>query len=124
MGTSQPAQGIDAPAGADRTGPGIGLAKRGRIGIPRDARTHFAPHDRHPQLIADYSPPGFPGAGVCPGVGAGPGPGFSLSIGAGLGADIGLSEGFLAGMVGVVRSGVAIAGRLVTAIVAELGKPV
>ena len=66
---SRPRASIRHPAPIAQ-GPGIGLAKRGQIGIPGDARTDFAPHDRHPQLIADHSPPGFPGAGVGPGVGA------------------------------------------------------
>ena len=62
-------QGVDAPAGADRAGPGVGLAERRGIGMPGDARTHLAPHDRHPQLIADHSPPGHLRAGS--GLGAG-----------------------------------------------------
>ena len=54
----QPAQGVDAPADADRAGTRVGLAQRRGIGTPGDARPHLAPHDRHPQFIADHSPHG------------------------------------------------------------------
>jgi hypothetical protein len=47
-----------------------------------------------------------------------------LSAGSGLGEGIGLSEGCQPGIVGSARSGVTIAGRLGTAAVAELGRPV
>ena len=72
-GAGQPADGVDAPAGSDRTGAGVGFAERCRIGMPGAARAHLAPHDRHPQLITDHGPhrsPGRPG-----GCGPGSGPG-------------------------------------------------
>jgi hypothetical protein len=63
-GASQPAQGVDTPGDADRTGAGVGLAERRRIFVHGDARTHIALHDRRPQLIAYHGPLGSPGAGV------------------------------------------------------------
>ena len=57
----QPAEGVDAPAGADRADAQVALAERGRIGVPGDAGTHLAPHDRDPQLIADHGPRRSPG---------------------------------------------------------------
>ena len=72
-GAGQPAEGIDAPAGADRAGPGVGLAERCRIGMPGDARAHLAPHDRYPQLITDHSPHRNPGTGSSLGLHAGGG---------------------------------------------------
>ena len=60
-GAGQSAEGVDAPAGIDRAGAGVGFAERCRIGMPADARAHLAPHDRHPQLIADHSPHRGPG---------------------------------------------------------------
>ena len=65
--TGQPAEGVDTPAGADRAGPGIGLAERSWMPVPGDAGSQLAPHDRHAQLIADHSPFGSPGRGTDPG---------------------------------------------------------
>jgi hypothetical protein len=74
-GAGQPAEGIDAPAGLDRAGPDVGLAQRCRIGMEGDARTHLAPHQRHPQLITDHGPHGSPGRASGRGRGSGPGGG-------------------------------------------------
>src|SRR5271157_3386463 len=71
-GAGQPAEGVDAPAGTDRAGAGVGFAERCRIGIPADARAHLAPHDRHPQLITDHSPHRRPGRASRRGPGSGP----------------------------------------------------
>jgi hypothetical protein len=49
----QSAERIDAPSFRDRTGADVGLTKRIRILVVRDARTHLAPCDGHPQLVAD-----------------------------------------------------------------------
>jgi hypothetical protein len=49
----QPAERIDAPSFRDRTGADVGLAKRSWILVVRDTRTHLAPCDGYPQLVAD-----------------------------------------------------------------------
>src|SRR5271166_4588337 len=129
-GAGQPAQGVDAPAGADGAGAGVGLAERGGIGMPGDARAHLAPHDRHPQLIADHRPLGKLGTGG-PGTGGpgtgGPGTGLGLGLGAGLGLGLGAGSGLGVGAGGGLgedlRPGIAAARRLGTAIVAEPGEP-
>ncbi len=73
LGAGQPAHGIGAPAGIDRAGAGVGFAERCRIGMPGGARAHLAPHDRHPQLIADHSPHRSPGRASGRGWGSRPG---------------------------------------------------
>src|SRR5580693_4354301 len=60
-GAGQPAEGVDAPADADRAGAHVTFAERGRIGMPGDAGAHLAPHDRHPELITDQGPHRGPG---------------------------------------------------------------
>src|SRR5450631_3501977 len=51
-----PAECVDPPSGLDGPGPVVGLAERGRIGVPGNAVAHLAPHDRHPQLVPDQRP--------------------------------------------------------------------
>src|SRR5271166_6638988 len=138
-GAGQPAEDVDAPADADGAGAGVGLAERGGIGMPGDARPHLAPHDRHPQLIADHRPHGHLGTGSSLGLSTGSSLGLStgsslglstgsslgLSTGSslGVGAGSGLGEDLRPGIAAARRLGVAIAGRVGTAIVAELGEP-
>ena len=105
-GAGQPAEGVDAPAGTDRAGAGVGFAERCRIGIPADARAHLAPHDRHPQLITDHSPHRGPGRASRRGPGSGPsrdsagsGPGRGSGRG-GRGRGDGPGEGFWPGTAG------------------------
>src|SRR5271166_2027771 len=115
-GAGQPAEGVDAPAGTDRAGAGVGFAERCRIGIPADARAHLAPHDRHPQLITDHSPHRSPGRASRRGSGSGPsrdsggsGPGGDSGSG-GRGWSNGPGEGFWPGTAGS-WPGAAMAGR-------------
>ena len=82
-GASQPAEGVDTPADADRAGADVGLAERCRIGMPGDAGTHLAPHDRHPQLVADHGPLGDLGGGA--GLRGGPSAAPGASLGGGPG---------------------------------------
>src|SRR5208337_3427153 len=105
----QPAEGVDAPASTDRAGARVALAERGAIGMPGNAGTQLAPHDRHPQLITDHSPHSGPGGRSAPGEGFGPG--------AALGA--GSWPGIAAG-----RHPAASAGLLGGAVVPQLGEPV
>ena len=145
-GAGQPAEGVDAPAGIDRAGAGVGFAERCRIGIPGDARAHLAPHDRHPQLITDHSPRrgpgrasgrgrgGVPGRDSGRGRGGGPGrdsagsgPGWGSGRG-GRGRGDGPGEGFWPGTAGswpgadmAGRHGVAGAGRHGADMAARLG---
>ena len=99
----QPAEGVDAPAGTDRAGAGVGFAERCRIGIPADARAHLAPHDRHPQLITDHSSHRGPGRASGRGWGSGPGQdsgGSGPGGGGGRGWSDGPGEGFWPGTAG------------------------
>ena len=149
---SQPAERIDPPPGSDRTGPDVSLAERGGIEVPGNARTHLAPHDRYPQLVADHRPPGNPcagtglraghglGAGHDLGTGHRRGPGAGLDAGAGLRAGHGLGGGnglnrgdgpvrricarFCPGASGADRPGVAARGRPGAGVVAQFGEPV
>ena len=124
-GAGQPAEGVDAPAGIDRAGAGVGFAERCRIGMPGHARAHLAPHDRHPQLITDHRPHRSPGRASGPGRdsgGSGPGgPG-------GRGWSDGPGEGFWPGAAGswpgadrAGRHGVARPGRDGADIAGRLG---
>jgi hypothetical protein len=63
VGARPSADGVDPPAGIDRAGTVVGFAERCGIGVPGDARPHLAPHDRHPQLIANHSAHSTCGAG-------------------------------------------------------------
>ena len=102
-GAGQPAEGVDAPAGIDRAGAGVGFAERCRIGMPADARAHLAPHDRHPQLITDHSPRRGPGRASGRGWGSGPGRdsgGSGPGGGGGRGWSNGPGEGFWPGTAG------------------------
>ena len=133
-GAGQPAEGVDAPAGTDRAGAGVGFAERCRIGMPADARAHLAPHDRHPQLITDHSPHRGPGRASRRGPGSGPsrdsagsGPGRGSGRG-GRGRGDGPGEGSWPGTAGswpgaamAGRHGVARAGRHGADIAARLG---
>jgi hypothetical protein len=64
-GAGQSAEGVNAPACADRAGAQVTLAEGGRIGMRGDAAgAHLAPHDRHPELITDHGPHRRPGVGL------------------------------------------------------------
>src|SRR5450755_87249 len=63
-----PAECVDPPSGLDGPGPVVGLAERGRIGVPGNAVAHLAPHDRHPQLVPDQRPHRSRGGGPAVGV--------------------------------------------------------
>src|SRR5947207_14916644 len=67
----QPAKRVDSPSCRDRTGADVGLAKRNRILVVRDARTHLAPRDGYPELVADRRPLGDLDAGPQPSPAAG-----------------------------------------------------
>src|SRR5262249_40245551 len=58
----QPPQPVESPPGRERAGPDVGLAKRCRVGVVRNALCQLAPHDRYPELVANYS--SLRGAGI------------------------------------------------------------
>src|SRR5215813_8879639 len=55
FGACQPPQPVESPPGRERAGPDVGLAKRCRVGVVRNALCQLAPHDRYPELVANYS---------------------------------------------------------------------
>src|SRR5262249_10406368 len=55
FGACQPPQPVESPPGRERAGPDVGLAKRCRVGVVRNALCQLAPHDRYPGLVANYS---------------------------------------------------------------------
>src|SRR5215475_14058271 len=55
FGACQPPQPVESPPGRERAGPDVGLTKRCRVGVVRDALCQLAPHDRYPELVANYS---------------------------------------------------------------------
>jgi len=86
----QPAERIDPPAGCDGTSADISFAERSGIGVPGDAGTHLAPHNRHTQLVTDHRPLGTWCTASRPRASHGPSTGAGLNVSTGLRAGAGL----------------------------------